>query len=134
MSRGLHDKRDIGERPASERFYYSVVGAGGEMAAAKALGLYWPGGVDQKKSEPDIPLDWQVRTRSAAHFDLIVRDDDRPDHKYILVTGDFPTFNVLGGLLGRDARRPEWLGDKRHRLAVLLGAAVGARSNRGAGA
>lgn len=84
-----------------------VEGAGGEMAAAKALGLYWSGSVDTFKL-PDVGT-LQIRTRSRDNYDLIVRPGDADDEAFLLVTGSMPSYLVHGWMLGADAKREEWL-------------------------
>lgn len=96
----------------AESWYYNVVGAQGEMAAAKALGLYWAATINAEKGEADIGPDWQVRTLAGHDYDLIVRKDDRSDQKFVLVTGEGPDFRVHGWMLGEDAKRDEWFKDR----------------------
>lgn len=85
-----------------------VEGACGEMAVAKALGVFWSASLNTFKSGGDIGNRIQVRTRSKDYYELIVRDDDDPDHIFILATGLSPVFKIHGWILGRDARRDEW--------------------------
>ena len=93
-----------------------IEGACGELAVAKALGRYWNGSVDTFK-DADIPGEHtaigfgkvQVRTRSNAYYDLIVRPDDADQDVYILVTGRAPEFEVHGWIRGRDAKQKMWL-------------------------
>lgn len=84
-----------------------IEGAAGEIAVAKVLGKYWGGTVNTFKSEGDVGK-LEVRTRSKDYYDLIVRDNDKDDSIFILVTGKSPTFNVVGWILGKDAKNPEW--------------------------
>lgn len=86
-----------------------VHGAGGELAFAKAAGVYWAGHVDVF-SVPDVGT-VHVRTRSGdgGREDLIVRSEDPEDCAYVLVVGHIPTFSVVGWIDGRSARRPEWV-------------------------
>lgn len=101
----------------AEAWYFNLVGALGEIAASKAIGAYWPASVKAKKGEPDMPPDWQVRTLASHDYDLIVRDDDADDQRFILVTGNGPEFVVHGWIYGRDAKRPEWRRDRGGRGA-----------------
>lgn len=80
------------------------------MALAKCLGLYWSPTVNVFK-DADIGRDIQVRTRSKHEWDLIVRPQDNDDDTFYLVTGVCPSFIVQGSILGRDAKRKEWLRD-----------------------
>jgi hypothetical protein len=93
------------------------LGAFGELAVAKHLGIYWPASVNAAKNEPDLPPDIQVRTRGHLFHDLIVRDDDRDDHRYVLVTGQAPNFMVHGYIYGYEARVPTWRLDRGGRGA-----------------
>ncbi len=86
-------------------------GAGAEMAFAKASGKYWDGSVDVFRV-PDVG-DIHVRSRSGdgPREDLIIRSEDDPDAPYVLVVGRMPQYVVVGWLMGRDARRQEWVKD-----------------------
>lgn len=81
-------------------------GACGELAVAKALGVYWNGGVDTFKGADVHGL--QVRTRSKHEYELIIRDNDKPTDRFVLVTGTAPHFEIRGWIDCADARRPEW--------------------------
>jgi hypothetical protein len=84
-----------------------IEGACGEMAVAKLLGLFWDGSVNTWKAN-DLP-GLQIRTRSRHDYDLIVRPGDSEDATWVLVTGRCPEYRVHGWIVGRDARRAEWL-------------------------
>jgi len=82
-----------------------IEGACGEMAVAKAAGLYWGGSVNTFKQGGDIlSTKWEVRTRSRHDYDLIIRDDDPDDRVYILVTGTSPTYSIHGWILAAEAK------------------------------
>jgi hypothetical protein len=83
-----------------------IEGACGELAAAKGLGVFWDGSINTFK-RPDLP-GVQVRTRSRHEYELIVRDDDAPGARFLLVTGQCPRYCVRGWILGADARRDAW--------------------------
>lgn len=84
-----------------------VEGACGEMAVAKHLGLFWNGSINTFRSGNDVGA-WQVRTRSRADYDLVVRPNDKPENIFILVIGIAPVFDIIGWISGSDARRDEW--------------------------
>lgn len=90
-------------------------GVYGEIAAARALGVYWPPSWGTYH-DADLPPDWQVRTRRPTRDfpfpDLCFRPGDNPDHKYILVTGSLndTEYRVYGWIYGRDCVRDKWAG------------------------
>ena len=84
-----------------------IEGACGEMAVAKALGVYWDGSVNTFKG-PDVGS-IQVRTRSEDYYGLLVRAKDADDDVFVLVTGRSPEFVIRGWLRGSEAKREEWL-------------------------
>jgi hypothetical protein len=81
----------------------SIEGACGELAVAKALGIYWDGSVNTFKA-PDVG-NLQVRTRSKDHYDLIVRPEDKSEDVFVLVTGVCPDYVVHGWTTGADAKQ-----------------------------
>jgi hypothetical protein len=89
-----------------------ILGAAGELAAAKALGMFWPGHVNQYKSVADILPNVEVRHRTKPEYDLIVREDDDPSRIYVMTQAeklDLPKIEVVGWIKGADAKKPEWL-------------------------
>lgn len=91
-----------------------IEGACGELAAAKALNIYWDGSVNTFKKGADVGP-YQIRTRSKHSYDLLVRNDDRDEDIFILVTGRAPEFVVHGWLSGRDAKQDRFLKDHGNR-------------------
>lgn len=85
-----------------------IEGACGEVGVAKLLGRFWSPTVNTFKA-PDIGKTIQVRTRSKHSYDLYVRPDDNENNTFVCVTGRAPRFAVHGYLLGRDAKRDEWV-------------------------
>ena len=84
-----------------------ILGACGEMAFAKAFGLYWEAGVNTFKAGGDVCA-VEVRTRSRHDYELIVRDNDPDGRVFFLVTGGPNTFRLHGWIKSEEARRPEW--------------------------
>lgn len=84
-----------------------IEGAAGEIALAKTLNRHWSAHVNTFKVGGDVGA-VQVRTRSRHDYELIVRDEDRDEDWFVLVTGTAPAFRVHGYIRGRDAKRPEW--------------------------
>lgn len=92
---------------ASGAWDLHIEGAMGELCVAKVLGIYWDGAIDVFK-RADIGSDIQVRTRSRHDYELIVRDNDSTDDRYVLVTGKCPHYIVRGYIFGLDAHVEEW--------------------------
>lgn len=96
-------------RPTREKDWdIHILGALGECAFAKATNRYWNGSVNTFKSGGDIGEIVQIRTRSRHDFDLIVRDDDKDNDIFVLVTGGPIEFEVQGWMKASDAKRPEY--------------------------
>jgi hypothetical protein len=79
---------------------FNILGALGELAAAKALNRFWIMGINDKKDDPDVFPDIQVRTRSEDHWDLKLTDEDPVHHRYVLVVGREPDFRIAGWIWG----------------------------------
>lgn len=92
----------------ADRWRSHIEGACGECALAKALGIFWLGSVDSFK-RADLGGRLQCRTSSRRDGDLVIRGDDNEEHLYFLVCGEAPVFTVVGWLIGRDAKRDEWI-------------------------
>jgi hypothetical protein len=107
-------KRDRGRTGRQDGLYNqnwteSVIGVCGELAFAKARGLYFDHSVNTFKA-PDVG-GAQVRTRTKAEYELIVSPDAKDDEWYVLVVPvQLPRrFRVVGTIRARDAKRDEWL-------------------------
>jgi len=85
-----------------------IEGMCGEIAVAKAINCYCSGSVNTFKLGGDLGSNIQVRTRSKHEYELIVRESDRDDDVFVLVTGKSPEFVVRGWITGTDAKRDEW--------------------------
>lgn len=95
-----------------EEFTPHIIGCVGELAVAKALGVSWTGSVDTFRSVADLGKNIQVRHRKNPDFDLIVRGNDKDNDVFILSRGLPPgAIEVVGWILGRDAKREEWIKD-----------------------
>lgn len=87
---------------------HDVEGAIAERIVAKALGMYWNGGVCTWKA-PDIDPNIQVRSSRNPDSALIVRENDADDEAFVLVTGSAPNYVIRGWSYGRDAKKEEWV-------------------------
>jgi hypothetical protein len=113
-----------GRRPAfgagaTKDWQYHVDGACGELAFAKASGRYWSGSVDTFRVGGDVGL-IQVRTRSRDGYDLIVRDADRNEDAFVLVTGACPHFFVRGWCYGWEAKQKHYRRNHGERVAAYF--------------
>lgn len=107
-----------------------ILGSMGEMAVAKALGVFWSGSSTfATRNAGDLPGGVEVRTTAHANGRLLVHPSDPDDRRFVLVVAAPPTFTVCGWLFGRDAKIPaNWqdpTGKGRHayfveRSALLL--------------
>lgn len=88
----------------------NIEGAAGEVAVAKCIGAYWNGSIDTFKVGGDVS-GIEVRTRSKRDYDLLVRPGDNNDALFVLVIGVCPNFDVIGWMIGRDAKQPRYLQD-----------------------
>jgi hypothetical protein len=92
---------------------YDVEGCCGEMAAAKALGIYWSG-AHGSLCVPDIGEGFQVRTRclrTRQSNNLILHPADKDSAVFILVLGTAPTYDVAGWIRGAEGKRQEFWSD-----------------------
>lgn len=76
------------------------IGAAGEMAVAKHLGMYWYAGVNTFHG-PDIEPNIQVRTVKNPNHRLIIRPADNKEDIYFLVLNQSPRFTILGWIYGK---------------------------------
>jgi hypothetical protein len=103
VQKGLEDKHGFDGEP----WNIDIEGAAGEIAAAKALGVYWGASVNTFKVGGDVG-GLEIRTRSKSEYELLIRDNDPDDSIFVLVTGRSPNFEVVGWMKGKDAKREEW--------------------------
>lgn len=85
----------------------NVQGAIGEIVVAKARNLYFMPTVNTFKAA-DIGNNVQVRLRTKHEWQMIVRDDDDPDHIFVHVTGSGPVYCIRGWAYGKDVMKPEY--------------------------
>jgi hypothetical protein len=83
-----------------------------EIAVAKALGIRYNPNLNGFKALDvgDLHVRWTTRSNGP----LIIRPGD-PDGIYVLVTGQCPTFTVMGWIHSSDAKQPSLLAIPRRR-------------------
>lgn len=105
---GHHHKVKAADTSRDYQLQIHIEGVAGEMAFCKAAGVPFPATINTYRDQPDVPPDIEVRTRSKHWHDLIVRTDDNPEYRVVLVTGSRGRYFVRGWILARAARRDEW--------------------------
>lgn len=100
------------EKTWEKGFNVHLYGAIGEIAAAKAIGCYAPLHVNQFSGmRSDLMHDVEVRHRISHEHQLIVREKDSDNRRYVLTRGTPPNIEVVGWIRGSDAKRDEYLCD-----------------------
>lgn len=94
--------------PINDEWNIHILGALGEAAFCKATNRYWSGSVNTFKSGGDVGGNIQIRTRSKHSYDLIVRDGDKDNDVYVLVTGGPNDFVIHGWMRCKDAKTPRF--------------------------
>ena len=108
--RNVHAMADNRKRrfDAGSSWDAHILGACGEMAYAKCMGVYWTADINTFKGKSDV-AGVEVRTRSNHDWDLIIRKDDPAGRPYVLVTGEAPDFQIHGWIMCEDGRQEQWL-------------------------
>jgi hypothetical protein len=91
---------------AGDEWKNDIEGAGGEMAVAKALGLYWSGALGVLRA-PDLSgyaRRIEVRTTAVPTGHLLLHPRDPDNAICILVVGSTPRFELKGWILGKDGK------------------------------
>lgn len=76
-----------------------------ELAACKAMGIYWGNGVNTFHVPDSDELPIEVRFSNSGY--LKVRRDDY-GVRVVAVSGDVPTFRIQGWIDAEEAKVPEW--------------------------
>jgi hypothetical protein len=84
-----------------------IQGAIGEIVVAKARDRYFMPTVNNFK-EADLGGIIQVRLRTKHEWQMIVRDDDDPNHIFVHVTGEGPEYCIRGWAYGRTVMLPAY--------------------------
>jgi hypothetical protein len=95
---GLKSKFGCSESQG-EGFGRHILGACAERAFAKFMGYPWSPDINGFH-DADVGRVYQVRYRTKRDWDLVIRPGDNPEHIYILIVGDIPTFTLVGWVRG----------------------------------
>jgi len=96
-----------------DHWHVDIEGACAELAFAKSLGFFWDGSVNTGKS-PDV-AGYQVRYTHRDNGCLIVRERDRAEDWFVLVTGRHPVYTIRGKISGAEAKQKKYLRDPNQR-------------------
>jgi len=89
-----------------------ILGALGEMATAKALGMFWsPSSTFATRNAGDLPGGVEVRTTGHPSGRLLLHPSDPDDRRYVLVVAAPPVFEVVGWLVGATGKQERWWSD-----------------------
>lgn len=89
-------------------FDKDCLGAMAELAYCKFRNQFWSGSVGSFRSA-DVGINVQIRHTTLENGCLIIRHYDDLNHYYVLVTGNVPTFTVVGWIKGADAIKKEYI-------------------------
>ena len=86
----------------------NIEGAAGEMATAKALGIYYEPIIGNLQADDVGP--YQVRANCSRKYDdTCLRQRDKPNRVYISVLSFCPDFELIGWIRGVDGKLDEYL-------------------------
>lgn len=86
------------------------IGACGEIAFAKLMGVYWDGSINTFGSCGDVG-EFQVRTTDSREKHLIIRPGDKNCDTFVSVRAEDSNYYVMGYQNAAYAKRKEWLKD-----------------------
>ena len=96
--------------PNQMNWEIDIEGACAELAAAKGLNIFWCCGINTFKAA-DLGSNIQVRHTAKRSNRLIIRDGDKAEDVFVLVTGSAPEYEIVGWVLGKDGKNPSYLND-----------------------
>lgn len=117
----LRRKRpEVYGKPGNGEWDAHILGACSEMAVAKYLGAYWEGVVDRPETLCGDVGTVQVRSTTHRGGSLILHDRDKDDALFYLVVAFPPTFTIVGRIVGRDGKVPEFFDASKPRPAYFV--------------
>lgn len=100
------------------RVEHHLIGAAGELAFSRMLGLPWPASLDSyhEDNKPDVYPNWEIRTAPRMRGIKVV-DTDPDDRLVVWVVGDVPTkdsvYTAMGYIRAGGAKQHmEWFDDR----------------------
>ncbi|HEU4975274.1 MAG TPA: hypothetical protein VFT50_09310 [Baekduia sp.] len=115
---GIHRRLDCiargrteihGAAAGGDYWTIDIEAAAGELAVAKALGVFWVGDTDPitDRHGGDV-AGLQVRHTRRPDGSLILHDRDHDHHVFVLVVGAMPAFTIPGWIHGANGKQPEF--------------------------
>jgi hypothetical protein len=100
-----HQRNHNNGAPTIDMWGMDIEGAGAELVVAKWLGRYWNAlASDPTTLEGDVGR-YQVRHTKRTDGCLILHEKDNNDAVFILVVGQYPTYEVRGWISGREGKQ-----------------------------
>jgi len=90
--------------PTAELWRMDIESSAAEMVVGKWLGLYWNAVVDRPETLKGDVGTVQVRQTPLPNGRLILHDRDADDAIFVLVTGQYPTFDIAGWTYAREGK------------------------------
>ena len=92
------------DAPDGDEWATEIESCCAEIAVSKHLGVYWSGGVfDGERAAHDV-AGRQVRHTVYHTGKLIIYPEDKPEEKFVLVTGKAPNYVIRGWAFAMDAQ------------------------------
>jgi hypothetical protein len=88
-----------------------IQSSGAELAVAIATGQKWNSEIinDSLENAPcDVGDNIEVRWSMHPHAHLIIYEENDPDRTYVLVTGNFPNYEIRGYIRGWKGMTPQY--------------------------
>jgi hypothetical protein len=103
----MRDQRSNRKQTQTDDLLVHVIGACGELAAAKACGVFWDGSVNVNSARGDIGPGWQVRTsHETPPGRLVIRPRDPDNAIFIHVFARSPSCMLVNGwITAHEARK-----------------------------
>src|SRR4029453_15200055 len=98
----------------TEPWSIDIEGAAAELAVARTVNQFWSAS-SEAFGPADVGGRIQVRWADSDAKRLIVHESDPDDHVFVFVVGRAPCYRVMGWIIGKDAKRPEWFGTPNSR-------------------
>lgn len=90
------------EQTEMQRMINNIIAVMGEIAVAKALGVYFVPPLNTFHKQPDVADDIEVRATAKPKYSLMIRDNDNLDRKFVLVIVSDLSCRIAGWCYGHE--------------------------------